>query len=205
MLCPEMSADTWWAVHSASLDVAAVQCWPTAVSAFEEMLSGGHPNSLGRTLEVVEAVLADRPQLDDLYQCYFSEDEVVRLRVSSAIKRVTIAHPDWTMDFIDGLQSDVAAIDQPSTQWTLALIFDLLRDRLSPRQRSRAIDIMKSNLTHHSDWIVLNNTMKVLGRWAKNDPELARWLQPKANRLVHDERKSVASNARKLLDQVGGQ
>jgi hypothetical protein len=172
------------------------------VKDFEEAFSGGHPNSLGRTLEVVEAVLADRSRLNDLYQCYFSTDEVVRLRVSNAMKRVTIEHPDWTMDFVDGLQSDVAAIDQPSTQWTLALLFDLVGDRLSPRQRSRAIEIMRNNLAHHSDWIVLNNSMKVLGKWAKGDPELQRWLRPHANRLAHDERKSVASNARKLLDQL---
>ena len=170
---------------------------------FEEMLTGGHPNSLGRTVEVVDAVLADRTRLDDLYQCYFSTDEVVRLRVSSAMKRVTIERPDWTMDFIDGLQSEVAAIDQASTHWTLALIFDLLVDRLSPDQHARALEIMKSNLEHHADWIVLNNSMKVLGEWAKRDAELARWLQPHAHRLADDDRKSVASNARKLLDQLG--
>ncbi|MCC5951016.1 MAG: hypothetical protein JJU45_02860 [Acidimicrobiia bacterium] len=172
---------------------------------FEEMLSGGHPNSLGRTLEVVDAVLADRARYDDLYQCYFSTDEVVRLRVSNAVKRVTIEHPDWTMDFIDGLQSDVAAIDQASTQWTLALLFDLVEDLLSDGQRARAIEIMKDNLAHHSDWIVLNNSMKVLGAWAEGDPDLARWLEPHARRLVDDERKSVASNARKLLRRIGAQ
>lgn len=170
---------------------------------FEEMLTGGHPNSLGRTVEVVDAVLADRTRLDDLYRCYFSTDEVVRLRVSSAMKRVTIERPEWTMDFVDGLQSDVAAIDQASNQWTLALIFDLLVDRMSPGQHTRALEIMKSNLAHHSDWIVLNNSMKVLGKWAKHDTELARWLQPQALRLVDDDRRSVASNARKLLDQLG--
>ena len=133
------------------------------------MLSGGHPNSLGRTLEVVDAVLADRSRLDDLYRCYFSDDEVVRLRVSSAMKRVTIEHPDWTLGFIDGLESEVAAIDQASTQWTLALLFDEMVDLLSPQQRSRAIEIMQDNLAQHSDWIVLNNSMKVLGRWAEAD------------------------------------
>jgi len=172
------------------------------VSGFEEVLSGGHPNSLGRTLEVVDAVLAERSLLGDLYQCYFSSDEVVRLRVSSAMKRVTIERPEWTMDFIDGLQSEVAAINQASTQWTLALIFDLLADRLSLDQHSRAVEIMKDNLAHHSDWIVLNNTMKVLGKWTKEDPDLARWLRPHAQRLVDDNRKSVASSARKLLDQI---
>jgi hypothetical protein len=175
------------------------------MSDFEAALAGGHPNSLGRTLEVVEAVLADRSRLNDLYQCYFSNDEIVRLRVSNAMKRVTIEHPDWTMEFVNGLQSEVAAIDQPSTQWTLALLLDLLRERLSPLQHSRAVEIMKDNLAQHSDWIVLNNSMKVLGKWALSDPDLAKWLQPHARRLSRDQRKSVASNARKLLDQLGAQ
>lgn len=170
---------------------------------FEAVLCGGHPNSLGRTVEVVDVVLTDRSRLDDLYQCYFASDEVVRLRVSSAMKRVTIEKPEWVMDLIEGLQSDVAEIDQASTQWTLALIFDLLADRLSPHQRSRAIEIMSDNLAHHSDWIVLNNSMKVLGKWANNDPDLANWLLPHAQRLADDSRNSVASNAQKLIAQFG--
>ena len=56
---------------------------------FESMLTGGHPNSLGRTEEVVDLVLAEQERLSDLYSCYFSADEIVRLRVSSAMKRVT--------------------------------------------------------------------------------------------------------------------
>ena len=169
------------------------------------MLTGGHPNSLGRTVEVVEVVLADRSRLDELYRCYFSSDEVVRLRVSSAMKRVTTEHPDWIVEFIDRLQSEVAAIEQASTQWTLALLFDLLADLLSPDQRVRAIDIMRNNLALHPDWIVLNNSMKVLGRWAQDDQALAQSLRPHAQRLLLDDRKSVASNARKLLDQLADQ
>ncbi len=166
------------------------------------MLTGGHPNSLGRTVEVVDVVLADRSRLDDLYQCYFSDDDVVRLRVSSAIKRVTIARPDWTMGLVDGLQSEIAAIDQASTQWTLALVFDLLADLLSPEQHTRAVEIMQRNLAEHSDWIVLNNSMKVLGKWSDADPQLAEWLLPHARRLSRDERQSVAANARKLLQRL---
>lgn len=167
----------------------------------ESMLSGGHPNSLGRTVEVVDAVLADQSLLKDLYQCYFSTDELVRLRVSSAMKRITIAHPEWMMAYMDGLQSEVASIDQASTQWTLALLFDLLAERLSPIQQLRALNIMRDNIAHHDDWIVLNNSMKVLGKWAKNDPELARWLEPHVRRLARDSRKSVSKNAQKLLGQ----
>lgn len=175
-----------------------------AYESFESMLTGGHPNSLGRTEEVVDLVLAERQRLNDLYSCYFSTDEVVRLRVSSAMKRVTIAHPDWVMDFMDKLQDDVAAIDQASIHWTLALIFDLTRDLLSGEQRRRAVEIMQQNLAEHDDWIVLSNSMKVLGVWADSDEELRSWLRPHAARLAEDPRKSVARNARKLLEQVSG-
>lgn len=170
---------------------------------FAAMLTGGHPNSLGGTEKVVDLVLSDRARLSQLYSCYFSDDEVVRLRVSSAMKRITIAHPDWMMDFMDRLHDDVAAIDQASTQWTLALIFDLTRHLLSDEQRSRAIEIMQDNLSTHDDWIVLNNSMKVLGAWADDDEELRSWLRPHARRLAEDSRKSVANNARKLLQRLG--
>ena len=169
---------------------------------FETMLTGGHPNSLGRTVEVVDIVLADQSRLSDLYQCYFSDDEVVRLRVSSAMKRVTIAHPDWTMDFMDGLLSEVAAIDQASTQWTLALLFDFTKDLQSERQHQRALEIMKHNLVHHQDWIVLNNTMQVLFDWSAEDEGLKKWLHPHLLRLEKESRKSVAGRARKLLAKM---
>ena len=166
---------------------------------FERMLTGGHPNSLGRTVEVVDLVLADRARLQDLYKTYSSADEVVRLRVSSAMKRVTTAHPGWTMEHMDGLQSEIAAIDQASTQWTLALLFDLTRDLLSDAQQTRATDIMKRNLAEHDDWIVLNNSMKILSKWAKEDEGLRQWLRPHCERLSGETRKSVAGRARKAL------
>ncbi|MEP0942986.1 MAG: hypothetical protein ABJH63_21235 [Rhizobiaceae bacterium] len=166
---------------------------------FEAMLTGGHPNSLGRTVEVVDLILDDRAMLNELYQCYFSKDEVVRLRVSSAFKRVTTAHPDWTMDHMDGLLSEIAAIDQASTQWTLAILFDLTQDLLSSQQTSRALEIMKLNLANHDDWIVLNTTMNVLADWSKSDVELQAFMVPHLQRLANDPRKSVSKKAQKLL------
>lgn len=50
------------------------------INSFEQKLTGGHPNSLGNTVEVVDIILADKKRLDELYQCYFSDDAVVRLQ-----------------------------------------------------------------------------------------------------------------------------
>jgi hypothetical protein len=168
------------------------------MSQFEAMLTGGHPNSLGRTLDVVDIILADPPLLEQLYQCYFSEDEVVRLRVSNAMKRVCRAHPDWLVPYIDRLLTEISQINQASTQWTLAQLFMELEDRMTAEQHAVATRIMQTNLTEHHDWIVLNFTMEALTLWSKDDAALREWLKPHLERLTRDSRKSVAARAVKF-------
>jgi len=169
---------------------------------FEEALKGGHPNSLGNTIAVVETVLADHTRFDELFQCYFSDDEVVRLRVSNAMKRIAKTEKSLLIPYIDALLEQIAPIDQASTQWTLANLFDFLSKDLSKSQRASAIVIMQENLAHHDDWIVLNNSMETLGKWAKKDDVLQKWLKPHLERLQKDARKSVAKRANKWLDKL---
>lgn len=171
---------------------------------FENRLKGGHPNSLGNTVEIVEEVLAEPGLFDELFNCWFSEDELVRLRVSNGVKRVCKAQKDLLVPYLEKLLTEIAAIDQASTQWTLATLFDLLSKDLSAEQRQRATIIMQHNLAHHQDWIVLNNSMDVLWKWSKKDPELRPWLRPHIERLAQDSRKSVAKRAGKILGQLEG-
>lgn len=166
---------------------------------FEAMLTGGHPNSLGQTEDVVACILADEARLGELYDCYSSADEVVRLRVSGAFKRLWRAQPEWLVPYIERFLTEVPAIQQASTQWTLALFFLEMRPYFSDEQHARALAILKHNIEHWDDWIVLNNTMETLGTWAKDDPELAAWLKPHLDRLSQEKRKSVAGRARKWL------
>ena len=107
------------------------------------------------------------------------------------------------MEFMDRLQSDIAAIDQASTQWTLATLFDLTKKHLSPSQRERAIEIMYDNLCLHNDWIVLNTSMQVLFDWGKKDPALLEKVLPRIKELQSDERKSVSGRAKKYLKAIG--
>lgn len=165
---------------------------------FEKLLAGGHPNSLGRTLDVVEAVLADRSRLQELFECYRSSDAVVRLRTSNALKRVEAERHDWLIPLIDPLIDDISGLDQPSAQWTLAQLFLRLGPAMSDSQRSRALDVMKRNLTQSDDWIVLNTTVETLAQWSCHSADLRDWLTPHLRRLQSDPRKSVAGRARKL-------
>jgi hypothetical protein len=82
---------------------------------FETQLTGGHYNSLGNTLTVVETVLANPERFEELFNCYFSNNEVVRLRVSNAMKRICKEHKELLTPFIDRFLNDASPIDQAST------------------------------------------------------------------------------------------
>jgi hypothetical protein len=171
-----------------------------ATSNFETQLTGGHPNSLGNTIEVVEEVLAHPEKFDELFHCYFSEDEVVRLRVSNAMKRIAKANKALLLPYLDRFLTEIADINQASTQWTLAQLFLLLEKDLSPEQKETATAILRHNLEQHNDWIVLNMTMETLGQWAKEDKGVKEWLHPHLERLAMDPRKSISKKANKWLE-----
>lgn len=169
---------------------------------FEDMLTGGHPNSLGRTIEVVDTVFANPNRLEELYACYRSADEVVRLRVSNGMRRVQAEQSAWLIPFYDRLIDEIGNLDQASAQWTLAKLFEVGRADLTDDQVSRAEALMRRNLANHGDWIVLNNTMETLALWSNDKPELRNWLLPHLKRLSKDTRKSVAKRAQKLLGKL---
>ena len=169
---------------------------------FENRLKGGHPNSLGKTVEVVEEVLASPELFDELFNCYFSNDETVRLRVSSAMKRVCKENKPLLLPYIDRFLTEIAAIDQASTQWTLAQLFQVMEKDMSESQIIAAKKLLKKNLEHHDDWIVLNQTIATLGDWSENDAQLRDWMIPQLERLSSDKRKSVAGRAKKMLKKI---
>jgi hypothetical protein len=144
----------------------------TKKESFEMMLTGGHPNSLGRTVEVVDLVLEDSKRFPELYNCYFSKDEVVRLKTSNAMKRICAEHPEWLEPYIDKFIFEIAGIKQASAQWTLAQLFNSLASRMSEAQMKKAVKVMQRNLETSDDWIVQNQTMQTLADWAKTDEKL---------------------------------
>ena len=169
---------------------------------FENKLKGGHPNSLGNTLEVVKEVLNDVGLFESLFQCYFSDDEVVRLRTSSAMKRIGKENPQLLVPYINRFIDEISMIDQASTQWTLAQLFDLLHAEMSESQIKSAKKILKKNLRNHSDWIVINTTIEILSQWARNDPALKKWLIPMLQKHAIDSRKSIANRAQKWIEKL---
>ena len=68
---------------------------------FVEILAvGGKTNSLGRTEEVIQAVLRDNNLLEELYKCVFNDDAWVRMRAIDAFEKICREHPDWITQYI---------------------------------------------------------------------------------------------------------
>ena len=164
---------------------------------YEKLLSGGHPNSLGNTVSVVEAVLSKPADLGALFECFFSDDAIVRMRVANAMKRIARVEKSLLLPFLDRFLDEISLIDQASTKWSLAQLFLMLDTDMSKPQLKKAKEILVDNLRTHSDWIVLNMTMDTLGKWALHDDALMKNIRDRVVELKDDPRKSVAKKALK--------
>jgi hypothetical protein len=182
----------------------------------EERLTGGHPNSLGETIAVAEDVLSDpsKKLFNELRKTYRSDNEVVRLRVSSALKRVCGLHrdslspntqpkPEWIIDTFDWLIDDIGwNLDQPSAKWSIAQIILELKNNLTREQKDASIALLKHNLETESDWIVQNMTASTLADFATEDNSLKSWLVRRLEQMKSDKRRSVSGKATKLLQKL---
>lgn len=169
---------------------------------FEQTLTGGHPNSLGQTLDVVAAVVKTPERLRELMDTYSSPDEVVRLRVSSALKRLSREDPESFVRSLDYYLDTIVDLDQPSAQWTRAQIALEMESLLSPSQRQRLTTELLHQLGYSTDWIVISHTLKTLGQWSRHDAELAKALTPLAAKHALDPRKTVSAAANRALSDL---
>ena len=166
---------------------------------FESMLRGGHPNSLGRTVEVVEIILSNKEKMSELFECYLSEDETVRLRVSNAFKRIFRQNRNWFIEYIDRFQQLIPTLKQPSAEWTLAQLHLEMADLLSEEQVKTAIEITKQQLIESDDWIVIIQSMNFLQHMVKKDDLLKKWFIDQLTLIAKDKRKSVSKRANTIL------
>jgi hypothetical protein len=76
------------------------------MKSIEQTLTGAHPNSLGNTVEVVKMILSDHFHFRELFECYFSDNDVLRLRVSNAMKRIFKKNKTWLKPHLEKLKKD---------------------------------------------------------------------------------------------------
>jgi hypothetical protein len=165
--------------------------------AVEALLTGGDPRSLRNADIVVDAASRQPERLEELVQCVFSADDIVRMRASDALEKVCRSHPRLVQRFVPRLLGEMSQIGQASVQWHLAQI--LAEVPLDEGQQARAITVLEHNLDTSGDWIVTNCTLEALGVFARTSPAVRARLVERLHRCQHSHYKSVAARARKLL------
>ena len=169
---------------------------------FTTMLSGGNPNSLGRTLEVVDIVLNNKNNLIYLFECYLSNDATVRLRVSNAFKRIFRQNPNWFIEYVDKFQTIIPTLKQSSAEWTLAQLHLEFCDLLTAKQLTTAINLSKEQLKNSKDWIVIIQTINFLEKMAQKDEFLREWLVIKLDLISKDKRTAVRKKANEIINSL---
>lgn len=162
---------------------------------------GGKTNSLGRAREVIEIVLKDKSRLDELYDCLSHEDAWVRMRAADALEKVCRQHPDWLIPYVDRLQKDFSASEQPSIQWHLAEIY--IQVKLTESQKKTAMNWLSDLLSSKDvDWIVAANSMKALAYFNKNGDFPTDKLLPLLKVQQKHKSNAVVKRANKLLSEL---
>jgi hypothetical protein len=169
---------------------------------FEDMLAGGNPRTLGKAEETVAIVLANPRRLNELFECIFSTNEIVRMRAADALEKACRQQPSLFEPYVPRLLNEVSKIHQPSVQWHLAQI--LAEVPLERNERATAVRLLKGNLSQSKDWIVITCTMQSLVVFAQQDSRLRKWFVDVLRDFKTSEYKSIATRARKLLAQLEG-
>ena len=97
-------------------------------------------------------MLKQPKRFKQLFDCYLSDDELVRLRTSNAMKCVARENTALLVPYLDAMLDDISKIPQPLVRWTPAQLFVLLTEHMSKPQLVRAKKILKRNLASGSDW-----------------------------------------------------
>lgn len=169
---------------------------------FEEMLTGEHSSSLELTLQVVAAVSAAPARIRELIDTLRSPSDVVQLRVSGALKRLSELDRDFFATHMDYYLDALEDLAPSSAEWTRAQIALELNPVLTVEQRSRVTVALQGQLERAVDWVVIVHTLKTLVLWAVTDRDLSQWLRPHAVRHAQDPRKTVSSAAKRALETL---
>ena len=100
-----------------------------------EMLQGGDRRSIGRADEVVVRVQKNSPDFNLLFQGFYENDPLIRMRTADAVEKITATDPKLLIPYKQELLDLIRQIDQMEVLWHLAQIIPRLP--LSPDEMNK--------------------------------------------------------------------
>jgi hypothetical protein len=162
-------------------------------------LTGGDRRSIGRSNEVVAAVLGDPSLFGVLFSGLWSSDPLIRMRTADALEKITVKHPEWLHPYKEQLIGQVAQSQEQEVRWHMAQMFPRLQT--NQEERAAMVGILLDYLGDRSR-IVRTFAMQALADLAEQDAD----LRPEVTRVLEEQTRTgslaMQSRGRKLLRQL---
>jgi hypothetical protein len=134
-----------------------------------DKLTGGDRRSIGRSDEVVAAVLRDPSLFGVVFGGLWSSDALVRMRAADALEKITAKHPEWLQPYKEQLVRQVAQSREQEVRWHVAQMFP--RVQANQEERAAMVAILLDYLDDESK-IVKTFAMQALADLAEQDAAL---------------------------------
>jgi hypothetical protein len=154
---------------------------------------------VGRSAEVVAAVLAQPEHFGNLFDGMLAADPVLRMRCADAVEKITLRQPDLLRPYKKKLIAQVAQIEQPEVRWHVAQL--VTRLRLTARERRTVVGVLNRYLTDKSS-IVKTFAMQALADLAEQDADLRPAIVQQLKTLTRAGTPAMRARGKKLLARL---
>lgn len=162
-------------------------------------LVGGDRRSIGRSEEVVSAVLDNPGLFKALIKGLSAADPVVRMRASDAIEKISSVKPECLWPHKSLLIQRAGTSTQKEVRWHLAQV--LPRLKLSQKEILRVVDILSTYLTDSSS-IVKTFAMQALADFARQRSDLRPTILIQLKKNTLSGTPAMKARGRRLLAEM---
>lgn len=160
------------------------------------LLTGGDRRSIGRSADVVAAVLADPALFPIVFDGMLTDDPLIRMRAADAVEKITRQQPELLTPYVARILNEVAAVSQAEVRWHVAQLIERLA--LDDDQQRQAVMILEQYLDDRSV-IVRVNASQALAMLAERDAALRPAVVARIEARIQQDAPAEKSRARKLL------
>ena len=167
--------------------------------AIATMLRGRDRRSIGRSNEVKKLVLCQPERFDELLECLWDEDLVVRMRAADAAEKITVTWPEMLNSHKQELLGLLDEAEQIELRWHLALMVPRLT--LTGPARHRAAAALRRYLEDRSS-IVKTFALQGLADLARQEASLRVSVRRTLEESLRAGTAAMKARARKLLKEL---
>lgn len=163
-----------------------------------DRLQGGDRRSIGRSGEVVMAVMDDPSLFLEVFEGMFSSDPLIRTRAADVIEKVSRRHPEYLQPFKQRVLTDLVHIPQPEVRWHVAQLFPYLM--LTLQERDTVVELLFTWVdSDDRSMIVKVNSLQALADLAREDDCLKSRVILRLQEVAEHGSPAMKARSKKLL------